>query len=437
MCPRIDFVRQYISKRTVWIQIPAMCLLPQWNLHSQKDAKLRRAIFVSAVLLYCGNHIAGKNATSLNIVLLTVINNGSTTEFGFRSSAAVMDYGVDALQTTYGEFGNFSHAISIPGGETPGTSCSNLEARGPFFASKFFYEQGGKGSTLVFLGPGCGGAVASLGHLARAWNVPFFTNLGIDTALGLQDKKRFPTLIRLSPYQNHQAVDLMLVILKYFHWTNVSCLCDDSLESGVFPSYYISCRYMFDTLRLKNVNAWRTAFNPQANFSAADLDDKLKEIQRNSRDDGPKATFWATRYFYRQAVGNPVMGLFGPGCPTAAASVGHLARAWNKQMLIAVAGDAAVSAKTRYPTLTRLSPYIQEDLTKFVVEILKAFKFTTVGVLCDDANDAQLYIYVPMCTGIFDDLRLRHNISANRYYVNGSDLASTNRYLEEVRSQAR
>ncbi|XP_055356096.1 atrial natriuretic peptide receptor 1-like isoform X2 [Paramacrobiotus metropolitanus] len=150
-----------------------------------------------------------------------------------------------------------------------------------------------------------------------------------------------------------------------------------------------------------------------------------------------KATFWATRYFYRQAVGNPVMGLFGPGCPTAAASVGHLARAWNKQMLIAVAGDAAVSAKTRYPTLTRLSPYIQEDLTKFVVEILKAFKFTTVGVLCDDANDAQLYIYVPMCTGIFDDLRLRHNISANRYYVNGSDLASTNRYLEEVRSQAR
>ena len=26
-----------------------------------------------------------------------------------------------------------------------------------------------------------------------------------------------------------------------------------------------------------------------------------------------KATFWATRYFYREAQGNPVMGMFGPG----------------------------------------------------------------------------------------------------------------------------
>lgn len=26
-----------------------------------------------------------------------------------------------------------------------------------------------------------------------------------------------------------------------------------------------------------------------------------------------KATFWATRYFYREAEGNPVMGMFGPG----------------------------------------------------------------------------------------------------------------------------
>lgn len=61
-----------------------------------------------------------------------------------------------------------------------------------------------------------------------------------------------------------------------------------------------------------------------------------------------KASFWAARYYYKEMRGSPVFGLFGPGeralflcnqrsflesgffrltgCPTAAASVGHLAR---------------------------------------------------------------------------------------------------------------
>lgn len=90
----------------------------------------------------------------LKIILLTVINNGSLTEFGYLSSAPVMDYAVEALESTFGNMGNFSHAISIPGGGSPGTTCVNLEARAPFFASKFYYEQGGKNATIAFLGPG-------------------------------------------------------------------------------------------------------------------------------------------------------------------------------------------------------------------------------------------------------------------------------------------
>ncbi|OQV18948.1 Atrial natriuretic peptide receptor 1 [Hypsibius exemplaris] len=149
-----------------------------------------------------------------------------------------------------------------------------------------------------------------------------------------------------------------------------------------------------------------------------------------------KATFWATRYFYREAQGNPVMGMFGPGCPTAAASVGHLARAWNKQMMIPIAGDPAIANKKRYPTLTRVSPYIQEDLNLVMFNILNTFKWSTVGILCDDANDL-LAIYVPMCTALFDSLRLQYNVSASRFYVNASNTDNVKHYLDEIKSIAR
>ena len=92
--------------------------------------------------------------------------------------------------------------------------------------------------------------------------------------------------------------------------------------------------------------------------------------------------------------------------------------------------------ETRYPTLTRISPYILEDLTKFILQILNSMRLTTVGIVCDDATDI-LAIYNPMCSGVFDDLRLKFNLTANRYYVNGSDTATTKRYLDEVRTQSR
>lgn len=86
--------------------------------------------------------------------------------------------------------------------------------------------------------------------------------------------------------------------------------------------------------------------------------------------------------------------------------------------------------------MTRLSPYIQEDLDLFVYRILSGFNFNTVGILCDDAHDV-LTIYVPMCTALFDHLRLIYNISASRYYVNASDSGNVKHYLDDIKSIAR
>ncbi|XP_055357526.1 uncharacterized protein LOC129602519 [Paramacrobiotus metropolitanus] len=39
-----------------------------------------------------------------------------------------------------------------------------------------------------------------------------------------------------------------------------------------------------------------------------------------------KITIWANHYFYLERVGNPNLGIFEPGCPTAGASLASLAK---------------------------------------------------------------------------------------------------------------
>ena len=82
--------------------------------------------------------------------------------------------------------------------------------------------------------------------------------------------------------------------------------------------------------------------------------------------------------------------------------------------------------------MSRLSPYIQEDLNMFVYKMLSMYSYTTVGILCDDANDF-LQIYVPMCTALFDTLRLQYNVSASRFYVNASESKNVQHYLDEIK----
>ncbi|GAU93743.1 hypothetical protein RvY_05634-2 [Ramazzottius varieornatus] len=72
----------------------------------------------------------------------------------------------------------------------------------------------------------------------------------------------------------------------------------------------------------------------------------------------------------------------------------------------------------------------------FVFKLLNQYSYSTVGILCDDANDV-LQIYVPMCTALFDTLRLQFNVTASRFYVNASDTTNVKHYLDEIKSIAR
>ncbi|XP_055352970.1 atrial natriuretic peptide receptor 1-like [Paramacrobiotus metropolitanus] len=150
-----------------------------------------------------------------------------------------------------------------------------------------------------------------------------------------------------------------------------------------------------------------------------------------------KAAFWATRYYFHEAVGNPVMAFFSPGCSSAASSLAALARSFNKPMLATTWGDdSTFSNKRRFPTLANFSPYIDYSLSMFIFRLLNHFNYNTVGILCDDAND-NLSLYIPMCSNVFDSLRLTYNFSASRFYVNATDENNVKHYLEEIRAVAR
>ncbi|XP_055330320.1 atrial natriuretic peptide receptor 1-like [Paramacrobiotus metropolitanus] len=146
--------------------------------------------------------------------------------------------------------------------------------------------------------------------------------------------------------------------------------------------------------------------------------------------------FWATLLTDQDKANSPVSAIFGPGCPTSAAAVAQVAATANIPMLIGIEGDAALANKKRFPTLTRMSPYMPEDLSRFVSTVLRNFKYDTVGILCDDANDT-LAIYGPMCTKLFDSLRLRYNTSASRFYVKSTDPQNVKHYLEEMKFTTR
>ncbi|OQV25669.1 putative Atrial natriuretic peptide receptor 1 [Hypsibius exemplaris] len=149
-----------------------------------------------------------------------------------------------------------------------------------------------------------------------------------------------------------------------------------------------------------------------------------------------KSSFWATRFYYREVQNNPVMIFFAAGCNNAEASLGSLARAWNKPLMIPVNGDPSVANKKRYPTVTRISPFIQEDLNSAMHRLLRMFYWNNVTILCDDADD-HLALFVPMCTALHDSLRLTYNISSSRFYVNASNADDLQHYLEEAKSISR
>ncbi|XP_055354456.1 atrial natriuretic peptide receptor 3-like [Paramacrobiotus metropolitanus] len=124
-----------------------------------------------------------------------------------------------------------------------------------------------------------------------------------------------------------------------------------------------------------------------------------------------------------------------PRCSISGNSVASLAKAWDKPLIFGVPGSALAFNKTRYPTLTRLSPYTPENLISFLLKLLGKYQYNSIGVLCDASND-HLSLFLPLCLELKNPdkpILTKNNINASHYLVNSDEKRNLSDYLGQLR----
>ena len=96
----------------------------------------------------------------------------------------------------------------------------------------------------------------------------------------MENKRRFPTLVRLLPYQIIQFGRITADLLAFFNWTDVVIICDDgATEMNV---YFLLCRllpqYLGSVKALTSLQYHHYNFVRSPNYAAY-----LKEAARFSR----------------------------------------------------------------------------------------------------------------------------------------------------------
>ncbi|OQV14007.1 Atrial natriuretic peptide receptor 1 [Hypsibius exemplaris] len=84
----------------------------------------------------------------------------------------------------------------------------------------------------VIIGNGCSDSLRYIGDLARDLNLPVITSGGSGSVL--VNNQRFPTMLRLLPYQQSDLVRTLILFMKKFQWQDVSLLCDRNPGLGNF-----------------------------------------------------------------------------------------------------------------------------------------------------------------------------------------------------------
>lgn len=87
----------------------------------------------------------------------------------------------------------------------------------------------------------------------------FFSG-GTDTTL--DDKTRFPTLLRLSPYQQRQLVDVTASLFTKFQWQDIALICDEGATE--LNTFALICKALPNSLRqtqgISTVNVYQYNF---------------------------------------------------------------------------------------------------------------------------------------------------------------------------------
>ncbi|XP_055356487.1 guanylate cyclase 2G-like [Paramacrobiotus metropolitanus] len=130
-------------------------------------------------------------------------------------------------------------------------TCGDVQNDVLPFVTEYYTAQRWKQSAddvFVLLATACSEAVGYLADLAREWNILVMTAGGTDAAL--ENKRRFPTLLRLAPFQQQDLTDVVMSLLQQYNWTNLALICDDSATE--FNTFFLICRALPDVIKKRH-----------------------------------------------------------------------------------------------------------------------------------------------------------------------------------------
>ncbi|XP_055351377.1 atrial natriuretic peptide receptor 1-like [Paramacrobiotus metropolitanus] len=143
---------------------------------------------------------------------------------------------VPALKLAWNDLNNTSDVqFTLAIAQIPG--CQTFEPDISGTLTKFYYEQAVKYDYFILLGAGCSNYIEIQADFAREWNVPLITSAGTDSKL--QNKRRFPTLVRLLPSQIAEYSKCFARLLRHYRWRRIAIICDPA--SSYDPFFQQTC----------------------------------------------------------------------------------------------------------------------------------------------------------------------------------------------------
>ena len=113
--------------------------------------------------------------------------------------------------------------------------------------------------------------------------VIFLSSFGVDPAYGFENKKKFSTLTRLTPYLVDPQIQFLRAVLARFQWTNAAVLCDITLAAFPSAACYPTCTYLMNSMRSYGVNVYRIDING-TNANYGKLFAEIKLVARGKSD---------------------------------------------------------------------------------------------------------------------------------------------------------
>ncbi|XP_055357706.1 atrial natriuretic peptide receptor 1-like [Paramacrobiotus metropolitanus] len=168
-------------------------------------------IFVFGVMIIGGED---KPNTKPTVIFLVIV------PYDAKIVMAAVNLALQESQEKYSNMNIILHSI-VNWSVTP---CNYFEDLAPSIFAEYYAKNLEKASFTVFIPTGCTGAMVLESDFARELNIPVITSAGRGSLL--QNKVRFPTLVRVLPVQIEAFSRCTRELFAVYKWRTITIICD-------------------------------------------------------------------------------------------------------------------------------------------------------------------------------------------------------------------